>query len=443
MVAENNIIVAFELGSSAIRGVAGKKDADGSVHILAIEQERISGSIRRGAVYNINKTTNAIVRIKDRLNEQLGVNITRAYVGIAGQSLHTVSNKVIRSYEMKEKITQEVVDSLMDENRAIDYPDRQILEVAPQEFRLGSTDATTEPVGVQTTRIEGRYLNIIARKSLQDDIRSCMRDAGLDIVELLITPLELAKAVLTDAEKRAGCALVDIGAEVTTVSIFTKNFLRQLVTIPLGGANVTSDLANQNKMEFEEAEEIKLKFGVAQAPLVKADASRQIHISNNRNISEDELQRITSARYDEIIANIWNQISKGKWQNDLISGVTLTGGGSAMKDLPEAFAQLTNFDAGKIKVAKQLLTGVQSASSVDSATPGFNAIIALLMSATEGCTSELPVQDEVAEEATIEAEAEPVAEPVIPDPEPKPKKPGFMSKLANWAKKMVEDDDER
>lgn len=439
--AENNIIVAFELGSSAIRGVAGKREADGSIQILAVEQERISGSIRRGTVYNINKTTNAITRIKDRLNERLGVYITRAYVGIAGQSLHTAGNKVIRACETKEKMTQEVVDMLMDENRAVEYPDREILDVAPQEYRLG-IDSTADPIGIQADRIEGRYLNIIARKSLQEDIRTCMRDAGLDIVELLITPLELAKALLPDTEKRSGCALVDIGAETTTVAIFTKNILRHLVTLPLGGNNVTTDLANLKKMEMDEAESVKLKFGVAQVSADKMDSNRQIHISSNRNISEEELQRITSARYDEIIANVWNQIGKDKWQNDLLSGVTLTGGGAAMQGLAEAFAKMKNFDPAKIKIAKQLLSSMQCVPSVDNSTIGFNAAIALLMSATEGCVGEAPVQPDPEEliEETLSETAETV-QAEEREENPKSKKRGIFGRLVDFAKGMVEDEE--
>lgn len=439
MVAENNIIVAFELGSSSIRGVVGKREADGSIRILAIEQEKISGSIRRGTVYNINKTTNAIARIKDRLNEKLNVYITRAYVGIAGQSLHTVSNKVVRSCGVKEKITQEVVDMLMDENRSVEYPDREILDVAPQEYRLG-IDVQADPIGIQADRIEGRYLNIIARKSLQEDIRTCMRDAGLDVVELLITPIELAKALLPDTEKRSGCALVDIGAETTTVSIFTKNILRHLVTLPLGGNNVTTDLANLKQMEQDEAELIKLKYGVAQVPGDKQDLSRQIHISNNRNIAEEELQRITSARYDEIVANVWNQICKdNKWQNELLSGVTLTGGAATMKGLPEAFAQMKNFDATKIKVAKQLLSGVQCEASVDNSVSGFNAALALLMSATENCVGEAPDQSGVEEDETPAEVFEPET-PVVEEA-PKPKKTSFFSRWGEKIKKMVNEDE--
>lgn len=459
MVAEKNIIVAFEFGSSVIRGVAGKKEADGSLHVLAIEQERINDSIRRGTVHNLNKTTSAITRIKDRLNERLGIFINRAYVGIAGQSLHTVSNKVNRKMEAKEKVTQEMIDSLMDENRAVHYPDREVLEVAPQEYHLG-IDTTTDPIGIQTDKIEGHYLNVIARNSLQENIRNCMHEAGLEIVELLITPLELAKALLPDTDKRSGCALVDIGAETTTVAIFTKNILRHLVTIPLGGKNITTDLAKLKNMEMEEAEELKLKYGVAKMSPDKDETHRQLLISNDRKIAEEELQSITSSRYAEIVANVWNQIKKGKWENDLLSGITLTGGAAAMKGLPEMFTQMKDLGTNKIKLAKQLLANLQCGTSVNNSEMGFNAAIALLMSANENCTGEEPkkeideviidqpvtinepeaVHEDPAADQSQENEVDNNEKPVA-EPKPKKKNGSIFTSIGTFFKKMVEEDE--
>ncbi|MBQ0048684.1 MAG: cell division protein FtsA [Bacteroidales bacterium] len=432
MVAEKDIIVAFELGSSAIRGVAGQRESDGSITILAIEQEQISGSVRRGTVYNINKTTSAITRIKERLNEKLNIYITRAYVGIAGQSLRTIPNKVVHTETVSTTISQELIDSLLDENRRFSYTDREILDVAPQEYRVG-IDTTTEPIGIQTNRIEGCYLNIIARRSLQETLRVCLRDAGLEIVELLITPVELAKALVPDTEKRSGTALVDLGADTTTVSIFTKNILRRLVTIPLGGRNVTADLASLKKMEMEEAEEIKLNHGTAMATNEKTENARQILISNDRSISEHELQRITASRYEEIIANIWNQIKEDKYENELLSGITLTGGAAAATGLSEAFAKGTGFDVNKIKVAKQLIATTQTAPDVDKSIQGCNGVIAILMSATEGCTGASP-QPQTPEEPAEEIE-ETSPDPV-PEQEPveKSKKKGWLSR---WKKSII------
>lgn len=445
MAAEKNIIIAFELGSSAIRGVAGRKEADGSIHILAIEEEVISGSIRRGIVYNINKTTSAITRIKERLNERLDVYITRAYVGIAGQSLHAVANKVVHAMTTKEKVTQEMIDNLMDENRGMHYTDCQILDVVPQEYHLG-IDKTTDPIGIQTDKIEGRYLNIIARTSLQENIRRCMHEAGIEVVDLFITPLEVAKALIPDSEKRSGCALVDIGAETTTVAIFYKNILRRLVTLPLGGNNVTLDIAKIEKMEMDEAEEMKLKYGVAQISDDQAENTRMLHISNSRTISEDDLQNICCTRYDEIIANVWNQITKDKWEDELLSGITLTGQAARMAGLQEAITAVSKFKPNQIKTTKELLASMNTAAGVDSSATGFNGAIALLMGGNENCISEKEPEDTSVEEPIIEPAAEPVAEAPkaeteTPEPEPaeepKPKGPGLFTQIGNFISKLV------
>ncbi len=413
---EKEIIVAIELGSSAIRGIAGKKEADGSMQILAIEQERISGIIRRGVIYNIDKTKTAIERIKDRLNEKLGVCITRAYVGIAGQSVHTENNRVKRIMDCRIKVDQDLVDSLMDENRNTQYPDREILEVVPQEYHMG-INSELDPVGTQTDQIEGRYMNVIARTQLQENIRRCMKEAGLEVVELFTTPLVLADSLLPDTEKRSGCALIDLGAETTTVAIFTKNLLRHLVTIPLGGNNITNDIASLKKVDFDEAEALKKKYGAAIIEKKNSDEYKTISISNDRKVDELEIKQIVCARMEEIIANIWNQIEKGKWQEELLSGITLTGGGAAMEGLQEAIARPST---NRIKIAKELILSTPTTDNEQSDIEGLNSAIALLLHGNESCATEPVTEEEqMAEEEPIVAE-EPVVEPTETPSEPEP-----------------------
>lgn len=413
---EKEIIVAIELGSSAIRGIAGKKEADGSMQILAIEQERISGIIRRGVIYNIDKTKTAIERIKDRLNEKLGVCITRAYVGIAGQSVHTENNRVKRIMDCRIKVDQDLVDSLMDENRNTQYPDREILEVVPQEYHMG-INSELDPVGTQTDQIEGRYMNVIARTQLQENIRRCMKEAGLEVVELFTTPLVLADSLLPDTEKRSGCALIDLGAETTTVAIFTKNLLRHLVTIPLGGNNITNDIASLKKVDFDEAEALKKKYGAAIIEKKNSDEYKTISISNDRKVDELEIKQIVCARMEEIIANIWNQIEKGKWQEELLSGITLTGGGAAMEGLQEAIARPST---NRIKIAKELILSTPTTDNEQSDIEGLNSAIALLLHGNESCATEPATEEEqVAEEEPIVTEV-PVEEPAETPSEPEP-----------------------
>ncbi len=396
MGADKEIIVALEFGTSSIRGIAGRKKADGTIQILDIEQERATDAIQRGVIYNIDKTTQAITNIITRFNERLNVTIERAYVGVGGQSLHTVPNPVSRSLTTKVKITPELVDNLMDNNRATTYADSQILEVVPQEYIVGNR-AIMDPIGIQTDQIEAHFMNVVAKNVLLENINKCMHMAGIEIAELLISPLMLADALLSDSEKRSGCVMIDFGAGTTTVAVYNGNLLRRLVVIPLGGNNLTNDISAAHQMEFEEAESLKRKSGVAYVAM-ESDNPQMIPISNDRTLSENDLQNIIGARQEEIIANVWHQIED--ISNTLLSGIIITGGAAQIKDMPEAIKHFTQFQ--KVKLAKSLITISDVDPNVN--TPqghGIDTLIALLMHGDSNC-----VKEEKEEEKPTETEQE-------------------------------------
>ena len=281
-------IVAIELGSSSVRAIIGQKKPDGSLQVIGFEKENAPDSIHKGVVYNIDKTVQAIVSIKKRLEERGHFIIDRVCVGVSGQSLRTVANSVHRQFDIKVTISDEIVDNLLDENRAQVYPAVEILDVVPQEYRVGSS-LTHEPVGIMADRIEGYYKNIVARKSLRESIGRCLQGAKLEVADYFIAPLLLSNYILTDTEKRSGCALVDFGAETTTVAVYEKNILRHLAVIPLGGSNLTADIATSLHIEYEEAEKLKLTYGSAYTEEEQIDASRVVNISNDRTIELKKL----------------------------------------------------------------------------------------------------------------------------------------------------------
>ena len=396
MGAEKEIIVALEFGTSSIRGIAGKKKPDGTIQILDIEQERTTDAIQRGVIYNIDKTTQAITNIVTRLGENLNIHIRRAYVGIGGQSLHSDGNFISRGLEMKVKITPELVDNLMDNNRATQYTDAQILDVVPQEYVVGNR-TIADPVGIQSDQIEARFLNIVAKNTLVENIQKCMRMAGIEIADMFIAPMTLADVLLSDSEKRSGCAMVDFGAGTTTVAVYNGNLLRHLVVIPLGGNNITNDIATAHQMEFEEAEGLKRKYGIAYVA-AESDTPQQLSISNERTLSENELQNIIGARQEEIIANVWHQIENVS--NTLLSGIIITGAAAQRRDMPEAIKHFTKFQ--RVKVAKSLITTVDVGAGVTA--PQGNScdtLIALLMHGDTNCAD---VKEEGEQEPKVEEE---------------------------------------
>ena len=442
MGAEKEIIVALEFGTSAIRGIAGKKKPDGTIQILDIEQERSTDAIQRGVIYNIDKTTQAITNIVTRLNTNLNINIYRAYVGISGQSLHSASNFISRGLEMKVKITPELVDNLMDNNRNTQYSESQILDVVPQEYVVGNR-TIADPIGIQSDQIEARFVNIVAKNTLMENIHKCMRMADIEIADLFISPMALADVLLSDSEKRSGCAMVDFGAGTTTVSVYNGNLLRHLVVIPLGGNNITNDIAIAHQMEFEEAESLKRKHGVAYVA-ADSDNPKAIPISNERTLSENELQNIVGARQEEIILNVWNQIES--FSSRLLSGIVITGGAAQLKDMPEAIKHFTQFQ--KVKLAKSLITIVDVGAGVT--TPQGNSIdtlIALLMHGESNCCRQPEDKEEEDHDGTVSEEDSNTADTAKdtinePEPAPKPKKPSIFRRLGSTLNKIFTEPEE-
>lgn len=391
MGAEKDIIVAVELGSQAIRAVAGRREPDGTMQVLAIAREDASNAIRKGLVDNIDKTTQAISHVVRTLNEKLGIYTTRIYVGLAGQSLHTKLNVVPYQLIEKSQITAGMVDQMMEINSGVVYPDSKILDVVPQEYKVGNR-RIADPVGMMSESLEAHFMNVVARNSLSENIERCVRNSGLELAELLISPICLADSLLSSNEKRSGCALVDFGADTTTILVYTNNILRHLAVIPLGGSNVTSDIASKG-LEMEEAEEIKLKYGtVFLSPSTEEAKSHDIKLSFGRSISEEELQEIIEARYEEIIFNAKNQIKD--YNDKLLSGIMLTGGASRISGLVEAFTGTLHFDK-QVRVSKALPNNIVLAPGVTiPESENLNTLFALLLKGDQNCIGEPPVSKE-------------------------------------------------
>ena len=254
-------IVAIELGPSKMTGIAGKKNLDGSIQVLACVREDASACIRKGVVYNIDKTAQCITSIVNRLEKQLKTVVTQVYVGVGGQSIRSVRNLISKDLAGETLVTQEMVIELMDANRNMKYPDQEILDAAVQEYKVDS-QYQLDPVGIQCSHIDGNFLNILQRKTFYKNLNKCFETAGINVAEMYLAPLALADSVLTEAERRSGCALVDLGADTTTVSVYSKNVLRHLAVIPLGSNNITKDIASL-QMEEGDAEKMKLKYASA------------------------------------------------------------------------------------------------------------------------------------------------------------------------------------
>ncbi len=385
---DKDFIVAIELGSSKISGIAGKKK-DGTMHILAYAEEKTAGCVKRGVVYNIEKTYQSVNTIIAKLEAVLKTKITRAYVGLGGQSMRSYKCIIKRNLLTQSYITNEAIDAIRQESYEIPFNDYEVLENFPQEYVVDSS-VIADPVGVMGTNIEGEFLDVIAKNNLRTNIETVFANVGVDIAEGLISPLQLANSVLTDAEKRSGCALIDLGADTTTLVVYKNNIVRYLVTIPLGSNNINKDLATL-PIDEAETEDVKLKYGDACQEFEASEESETQYYttSDGRQIDVNTIKTVAESRMGEIIANVSSQIINSDYSGKLLAGIVITGGGSNMKNIVKALTKNTKID--KVRVANkvnQVVVKTSNASNFSMDSTDTTTIISLLLAGTVPCGGE-------------------------------------------------------
>ena len=380
--ATTEFIAAIELGSSKVTGIAGRKNSDGSMQVLAYAKEDSSSFIRKGIIYNLDKTAQSLTSIINKLEGDLKNSIAKVYVGIGGQSLRTVRNVVSRDLNEETIISQELVDAICDENLEIPLVDMDILDVAPQEYKIGN-NLQADPVGVAGSHIEGRFLNIVARASIKKNLERCFEQAKIEIADLLISPLVTANAVLSESERRSGCTLIDFGADTTTISVYKNNILRFLTVLPLGGNSITRDITSM-QMEEEEAERLKITFGNVMYEEEESEEAATCQLEDgSRTVELQALNNIIEARAEEIITNVWNQIQLSGYDDKLLSGIIITGGAANLKNLDTMFRKRSKIE--KIRTARSIRNTIQTDSDLIKKDGTQNTLFGLLFEGKENC----------------------------------------------------------
>lgn len=377
-----DLIVAIELGSSKMTGIAGRKNPDGSISILAVAKEDSTQYIRKGVAYNIERTAQGLSNIVNKLKNTLKTEIAQVYVGIGGQSIHSVKNPVIKELPQDTIVSQEMVNELMDTNRSMVYPDYEILDAITEEYKVGAL-FQDDPIGIQAEHLEGNFLNVLWRRSFYRNINKSLDNAGIKVAEMYLAPLAMADSVLTEAEKRAGCVLVDLGAETTTVSVYYRDKLRNIAVLPLGGSNVTKDLESLQIDEIN-AEAMKLKHASALTNEKDIDADATLPIGDGRTILSRKFIQVVEARMLEIVENV-KYLVPHEFADKLLGGIVLTGGGSNMKNVEKLFHEV--FGAEKVRIAKSTTLNINKKDSdvILSEDGTTNTILGLLAKGDMNC----------------------------------------------------------
>ncbi len=344
----DKIVVGLDIGTTKICALVGRKNEFGKLEILGLGKA-VSEGVVRGIVSNIDKTVDAIKKAIKQAEEQSGINIGVVNVGIAGQHIKSLQhNGSITRASAETEITQADVERLTsDMYRLVTPPGSQIIHVMPQDYKVDYEEGILDPVGMSGVRLEGNFHIITAQSTAINNIYKCVTKAGLEIDNLILEPLASSMSVLSDEEKEAGVALIDIGGGTTDLAVFKDGIIRHAAVLPFGGNIITSDIKQGCLVMQNQAEQLKVKFGKAIAE--EASEYEIVSIPGLRDrapkeISLKNLAHIIEARMEEIVELVYAEIQRLGFQDKLAAGIVMTGGGSQLQNLVQLTEYVTGLD---------------------------------------------------------------------------------------------------
>ena len=390
MMNKESIAVGLDIGTTKIVAMIGKKNEYGKLEILGVGKSKSLG-VHRGVVNNITQTIQSIQAAISEAENNSGYRINDVVVGIAGQHIRSIQHtdyisrknpeEVIGEYDI-EQLTCQVQNLSM-------LPGEEIIHALPQEFKIDGQSEILEPVGMYGARVESSFHIVVGQAASIRNLGRCVKNAGLELTGLTLEPLASADAVLSEEEKEAGVALIDIGGGTTDLAVFKNGVIRHTAVIPFGGNVITEDIKEGCSIIEKQAELLKTRFGSAWPGENKDNEIVSIPGLRGREpkeISLKNLSKIIHARVVEIIEQVYAEIKlygHDEPKKKLIAGIVLTGGGSQLQHIKQLVEYITGMDT-RIGYPNEHLAGN---SSEELSSPLYATSVGLVMESLRNQTN--------------------------------------------------------
>ncbi|NNE66370.1 MAG: cell division protein FtsA [Pyrinomonadaceae bacterium] len=340
--------VGLDIGTSAVRCVIGEQDEEGALNILGIGESDSKG-LRRGIVTRSNAVVEAIKKAVDEAERVSGLEIQMASVNLSGQHLQGENKSgVVAVAGAEREISEEDVERAIDSACAIQLPSGwEIMDRLPQEFIVDGQDGIIEPIGMRGSRLEALVHVVTSPSAGGQNIVKAVHNSGLEIEQLILEPLAAAAATLSDEDREYGCAIVNIGSEITSLMIFGRGAVQHTAVFPFGGMNFTKDIATGLRVSIPDAEKIKKRHGCVAGYLMDDEEKQElieitpVGRTETRQLTKEILTDILHPRAVELLQYIAQEVANSDSQ--ISSGVILTGGSASIKGIVEIAEQV--FDA--------------------------------------------------------------------------------------------------
>jgi cell division protein FtsA len=340
--------VGLDIGSTRVRCVIGEASDDGRMNIVGLGEAESKG-LRRGIVTSADAVAESIRKAVGEAERTSGLEAGAAVINLSGEHFRGENkNGVVAVAGPEKEIGEEDVERAIESASAMPLtPGWEIVSRLPQEFIIDGQDGITEPVGMNGSRLEALVHIVTSPSAGRQNLVKAVKRAGLDVERFMLEPLAAAESVLTDDDKEYGCAVVNMGAEITGLMIFGRGAVQHTAIFPFGSMHFSKDIATGLRVSIPEANKIKHNWGCVASFLMDDDEREEIieivpfGRNEKRGLSKEILCDIMQPRAVELMQHISREANSVKAR--LSGGVFLTGGGSLVRGLSEIAEQV--FDA--------------------------------------------------------------------------------------------------
>lgn len=427
------ITVGIDIGTTKICCLVGAPSPqDGSLNILGVGIAESEG-LNRGVVVNIDKTVKAIRSVVEQAQQQAGIKITEAVVGIAGDHIEAFQTRgIVGLSNQNHEINRNDVERLLEDTKKVAIPsERKIIHVIPQDYIIDGQDGIIDPVGMSGVRMEANVHVVTGLVTAIQNIYRCVERCGVKVNDVVLEPIASSTAILSEEEKEVGVALIDIGGGTTDVAIFEENIIRYTSVFGIAGRQVTDDVRKGLGVIVAQAERLKREFGHTYLPSIMKDEVIMIPGIGGRapmEINKSYLCQIIQPRMEEIFEFAAAEIRKSGFENKLGAGIVLTGGTTLLRGTEDLAREIFQMPV-KIGMPSQLnLSGL--ATEIQS--PVFSTSVGLSQYGLQdnygkGSTSDVRLKDLQPEKEEQKEEAE---------SEEKKDKGSFLGKISNFLREL-------
>ena len=332
----SGLYVGLDIGTTSIKVIIAEY-VKGQLNIIG-SGNTLSAGLNRGVIVDIDQVVDAIEDAVKQAEDKAGVDITDVIVGLPAnmlqiekcQGMISIGDDANRAKEITDEDVQRVTEAALVQNLP---PERDVIDIAPDEFVVDDFEGIRDPRGMVGVRLEMKGVMYTGPKTILYNTKKCVERAGLRVQEIVVAPIATAQLALDEGEKDFGAIVIDLGGGQTTAAVVHDHKLKYTYVDQEGGDFVTRDISVVLNTSVENAESLKRNYGLALASGASSEETFAVQVVGKqepRMVTEEFLAQIIQARLEQIFGKIAQALGK-VGALDLPGGIILTGG---MADLP-------------------------------------------------------------------------------------------------------------